>query len=76
LINEAHDAVDKGVCSEEAVDIAMKSGVAYPKGPFAWGNDIGLDYVALTLTNIKAAYGEERYRTSPLLLAKRYLDQK
>jgi 3-hydroxybutyryl-CoA dehydrogenase len=72
LINEAHDAVDQGVCSAEAVDVAMKSGVAYPKGPFAWGEDIRLGYVALTLSNIKAAYGEERYRTSPLLLAKCY----
>jgi len=70
LVNEAHDAVNQGVCSEEAVDIAMKSGVAYPKGPFAWGNDIELEYVALTLNNIKAAYGEERYRVSPLISAK------
>jgi 3-hydroxybutyryl-CoA dehydrogenase len=68
LINEAYDTVNQGVCSFDAVDIAMQSGVAYPLGPIAWCELIGPKRVAKTLNNIQAAYGEERYRVSPLLL--------
>lgn len=67
LINEAYDTINQGVCSAEAVDIAMQSGVAYPLGPIAWGESIGLKKVANVLRNIQASYGEERYRVSPLL---------
>jgi 3-hydroxybutyryl-CoA dehydrogenase len=67
LVNEAYDTVNQGVCSVDAVDTAMQSGVAYPVGPIAWGESIGPKRVANTLKNIQAAYGEERYRVSPLL---------
>jgi 3-hydroxybutyryl-CoA dehydrogenase len=36
LINEACDAVNQGVCTESAVDQAMRLGVNYPQGPFEW----------------------------------------
>lgn len=68
LVNEAHDAVNQGVCDPTAVDLAMQAGVAYPKGPIAWGESIGLKYLVLVLANIQATYGEERYRASPRLL--------
>ncbi len=72
LVNEAHDTVDQGVCDDAAVDVAMQSGVAYPHGPILWGEMIGLNYLVLVLSNIQAAYGEERYRVSPRLTLKRY----
>jgi len=68
LINEAYDAVNQGVCDFAAVDIAMQAGVAYPRGPIAWSQEIGLQAVVQVLQNLQYAYGEERYRTSPLLL--------
>lgn len=37
LINEALDAVQKGVASPQDVDTAMRLGVNYPHGPLAWG---------------------------------------
>ena len=67
LANEAFDAVNQGVCDENAVDTAMQAGVAYPKGPIAWAREIGLDFIVTVLVNIQATYGEQRYRVSPLL---------
>ena len=70
LANEALDAVNQGVCSAQAVDIAMQKGVNYPRGPLAWADAIGLHRVFTVLANLGAAYGEDRYRVSPLLRRK------
>lgn len=70
LANEAADAVNQGVCSARAVDIAMQKGVNYPRGPLAWADSIGLRQVVTVLSNLAATYGEDRYRVSPLLRRK------
>lgn len=70
LANEAADAVNQGVCSAAAVDIAMQKGVNYPKGPLAWADAVGIDHVVTVLSNLAATYGEDRYRVSPLLRRK------
>ena len=70
LANEAADAVNQGVCSARAVDIAMQKGVNYPRGPLAWADSIGLQQVVTVLANLAATYGEDRYRVSPLLRRK------
>ncbi|MFF8403036.1 3-hydroxyacyl-CoA dehydrogenase [Streptomyces sp. NPDC015684] len=36
IIDLAHDAVAKGVATEEDIDTAMRLGVNYPLGPFEW----------------------------------------
>ncbi|WP_137174781.1 3-hydroxyacyl-CoA dehydrogenase PaaH [Massilia sp. HP4] len=70
LANEAADAVNQGVCSARAVDIAMQKGVNYPRGPLAWADNIGLRQVVAVLSNLAATYGEDRYRVAPLLRRK------
>jgi 3-hydroxybutyryl-CoA dehydrogenase len=70
LANEAADAVNQGVCSAEAVDIAMQKGVNYPRGPLAWADAVGVPHIATVLSNLAASYGEDRYRVSPLLRRK------
>ena len=70
LANEAADAVNQGVCSAEAADIAMQKGVNYPRGPLAWADAIGIGQIVTVLTNLAAGYGEDRYRVSPLLRRK------
>jgi 3-hydroxybutyryl-CoA dehydrogenase len=70
LANEALDAVNQGVCSAQAVDIAMQKGVNYPRGPLAWADAVGLRHVFTVLANLGATYGEDRYRVSPLLRRK------
>jgi len=67
LANEGCDAVYQGVTSPEGVDTAMVNGVNYPKGPIGWAQDIGLDHIFNVLDALYNFYGEERYRTSPLL---------
>ena len=67
LANEAADAVNQGVCDAPAVDTAMRLGVNYPCGPLAWADAIGLRQVSKVLSNLALTYGEDRYRTSPLI---------
>lgn len=70
LVNEAADTVNKQVCSVADVDLAMQNGVNYPKGPLAWADEIGPDYVSAVIENLARTYGEDRYRVSPLLRRK------
>ena len=76
LANEAADAVNQGVCSVAAADSAMCLGVNYPRGPLAWADGIGLPAVREVLANLGAAYGEDRYRISPLLHQKVFAARK
>ncbi|MEU0252345.1 3-hydroxyacyl-CoA dehydrogenase [Streptomyces sp. NPDC006184] len=41
IIDLAHDAVAKGVATEEDIDTAMRLGVNYPLGPFEWDRRLG-----------------------------------
>ena len=70
LANEAADAVNQGVCSAEAVDIARQKGVNYPRGPLAWADAVGIAHIVTVLSNLASVYGEDRYRVSPLLRRK------
>ncbi|HJS28543.1 MAG TPA: 3-hydroxyacyl-CoA dehydrogenase family protein, partial [Anaerolineales bacterium] len=67
LVNEATFAVLEQVADSETVDLAMRLGVSYPKGPIEWGREIGLDKVLAILEHLRSEYGEERYRASTLL---------
>lgn len=67
LINEAVDLVDRGEASEADVDVAMTLGTRYPRGPIAWGQDLGYDVVADQLRELDTAYPGGRYRPSPAL---------
>ncbi len=67
LANEAADAVNQGVCDVAAVDAAMQLGVNYPCGPLAWANAVGLKQISSVLGHLAQTYGEDRYRTSPLI---------
>jgi 3-hydroxybutyryl-CoA dehydrogenase len=67
LVNEAADAVLYGICTAGAIDVAMRYGVNYPRGPMEWSEQVGLDFFARALANLREHYGEERYRTSALI---------
>lgn len=72
LANEGADAVNQGVCTADAVDLGMRYGVNYPRGPLDWAEAIGLPVVLNILDNLARTYGEDRYRASPLLRRKVY----
>ena len=67
LVNEAVDLVARGEASAEDVDTAMELGTNYPKGPIAWGAEIGFDVIAAQLRQLDATFPGGRYRPSPAL---------
>ncbi len=67
LVNEAVDLVARGEASAEDVDTAMQLGTNYPKGPIAWGAEIGFDVIAAQLRLLDSAFPGGRYRPSPAL---------
>ena len=74
LVNEALDAVQKGVAEPADIDTAMRLGVNYPHGPLAWGARLGWNRVLHLLENLQQHYGEERYRPCSLLRQKALLE--
>ena len=68
LANEASDAVMQGVALAPDVDLAMRKGVNYPRGPLEWADGLGARAVIAVLNHLAAHYGEDRYRVSPLLV--------
>lgn len=67
LVNEAVDLVRRGKATAEDVDTAMTLGTNYPRGPIAWGRDIGYAVVAEQLAALDRAFPGGRYRPSPAL---------
>ena len=67
IVNEAASAVEDGVATPEAIDIAMRLGTNYPSGPLEWGERIGLGRVVHTLDALHDAVPDGRYRVIPLL---------
>ncbi len=68
LVNEAAFALQEGVADDaQAIDDGMVLGLNHPRGPLAWGDEIGLDHVLMVLDALRAELGEERYRAAPLL---------
>ena len=63
----AQIATQAGHGVAEDVDTAMELGTNYPKGPIAWGAEIGFDVIAAQLRQLDAAFPGGRYRPSPAL---------
>ena len=66
LVNVAADAVEAGVASPDDVDLAMRAGVNYPRGPLEWGAAIGPAYLVQLLRGLRVTE-PARYRISPWL---------
>ena len=69
LVNVAADAVDSGVATATDVDLAMRAGVNYPRGPLQWGAAIGPAYLLQLLSGLRE-HDREHYRISPWLSAR------
>jgi 3-hydroxybutyryl-CoA dehydrogenase len=65
IINEAYFAKAENVSTEHEIDIALKLGTNYPKGPFEWANEIGLHNVLTLLKTLSLV--DARYIPSTLL---------
>lgn len=67
IINEAYYTVQEGTASREDIDIGMKLGTNYPKGPFEWSKAIGVQNIYRTLDALFEDTKEGRYKICPLL---------
>lgn len=67
LINEAVEGVQLRIASPQDIELAMTTGVNYPRGLLAWGDELGAATVLATLEALHTEYGEDRYRPSPRL---------
>ena len=65
IINEAYFAKAENVSTENEIDIALKLGTNYPKGPFEWANEIGLHNVFNLLKTLSLT--DARYTVCKLL---------
>lgn len=70
LINEAYEAAHYGIASKDDIECAMTLGVNYPKGLFAWAQELGEEEVVRRLLTLYEKYREDRYRPSVGLLQK------
>ena len=66
IINEAFFAREENVSTELEIDIAMRLGTNYPKGPFEWVKEIGTENIYSLLQ--KLSDSQPRYKPSPLLM--------
>lgn len=67
LVNLAADALHQGVADAAGIDTAMRLGAGHPLGPLAWGQRWGAATVHAVMVALQDAYGDPRYRPSPLL---------
>lgn len=70
IINEACYTLQEQTASTTDIDLGMKLGTNYPKGPFEWANQIGIANVYQVLQAVYEDTKEERYRICPLLKTK------
>ncbi|WP_228976123.1 3-hydroxyacyl-CoA dehydrogenase [Streptomyces sp. DH12] len=76
LIDLAHEAVAKGVATEEDVDTAMRLGVNYPLGPIEWSRRLGRNWAYDVLDEMHQRDPSGRYAPSLALFRHSYADDK
>ncbi len=66
LVNEAHLMMEEGIAERESIDLAMRLGTNFPKGPLELSDSIGKYMIAEFLNAMRRTYGDA-YRPSLLL---------
>jgi 3-hydroxybutyryl-CoA dehydrogenase len=67
VANEAAFATGEGVADPATLDLAMRLGMNFPRGPLAWAAEIGYAQCSAVLLHLLYEYGEDRYRLAPWL---------
>lgn len=74
VINEACNTLQENTATITDIEMAMKLGTNYPRGPFEWCNRIGIKEVYEILEAVAKNTGEQRYKMCDLL-KNQYLKQ-
>lgn len=67
LVNEAINTLMEGVASAEEIDVAMKIGYDFARGPLEMADRFGLDAVLAAMERLFREFGDPKFRPSPLL---------
>lgn len=67
IVNLACDIAQQQIASVEDIDDAVRLGLGYPRGPLAWGDDLGPARLLTILNRMLEITGDPRYRPSPWL---------
>jgi 3-hydroxybutyryl-CoA dehydrogenase len=76
IVDLAHDAVAKGVATEEDIDTAMRLGVNYPLGPFEWSRRLGRMWAFSLLDDLHDRDPSGRYAPSLALYRHSFATEK
>ena len=67
IVNIGCDIAQQGIASPEDIDMAVRLGLGYPRGPLAFGDAVGPQRILAILEAMQDFYGDPRYRPSPWL---------
>jgi 3-hydroxybutyryl-CoA dehydrogenase len=67
IVNVACDMAQQRVATPGDIDLAVRLGLGYPRGPLAWGDALGPRRMLGILRELASFYGDPRYRPSPWL---------
>ncbi len=67
IVNEAARLLHERAGSPKDIDMAMKLGTSWPRGPFELADKIGVDIVLDKLKVLNETYSDKRYSPCPLL---------
>jgi enoyl-CoA hydratase/3-hydroxyacyl-CoA dehydrogenase len=68
VANEAAKLVEQGVATAADVDLACRQGLAFPKGPLEWADEVGVDAVVKALYTLQERTGHPLAEPYELLL--------
>lgn len=66
IINEAAWALTDGVADQRNIDLAMRLGTNYPKGPFEWAEQIGFEACGELLESLNDSVNDNRFAAPEL----------
>ena len=67
IVNIGCDIAQQRIATPADIDMAVRLGLAYPKGPIEFGDAIGAARILAILEALHAFYRDPRYRPSPWL---------
>ena len=70
IINEAAWALTENVASARDINLALKLGTNYPKGPLEWAEEIGYGVCGELLDALNATVLDKRFEAPEMLKAK------